>query len=566
MLVLLDLGLPGGSGFDVFAAIEGRERKPTIVVVTARDDMQSTVKAIQLGAYEYLVKPIDIDRLHGVVQAALASRESRSELVALAARSALAGEILGKSPAIRDVWKQIGAVSTTRAPVLITGESGTGKELVAKAIHNAGAAPSPAQAVRRGQLPGARTWRARERAVRPRQGRVHRRGRRSARSVRARRQGDAVPRRDRGDPAARFKPSCCACCRSARSSASATPGRCRSTRASSPQRTAISPRWSRRARSARICTTGCASSRFTCRRCASAPATSPCSSRACSAKIARELGKEIHYVTPTALARLAARDWPGNIRELENTLTRAVVLAKTDVLDETLLPLEAPRPTRPDDHPDGTLPTLREIERRHIVRVLAETEWNKRRACAILDISRPTLDRKIEEYGLRRGRADVNVGVVVLAIAAIGAAYAGLVLRAAPKRRDNLLFGALALSDAVMTAWRGVNVLAGWPIITPAVAVAVRVHRDRDGGDLDRVHDELPAPPCSSAGVDRRDRRLGHRRGGRARRGRPHQRWCGRPQRARPRQCPDRRSRRSTPALETQETRQLDESRPSRSR
>ncbi len=65
----------------------------------------------------------------------------------------------------------------------------------------------------------------------------------------------------------------------------------------------------------------------------------------------------------------------------------------------------------------------------------------------------------------------MNVGVVILAIAAIGAAYAGLVLRAAPKRRDNLLFGALALSDAVMTAWRGVNVLAGWPIITPAVAV-----------------------------------------------------------------------------------------------
>ena len=51
---------------------------------------------------------------------------------------------------------------------------------------------------------------------------------------------------------------------------------------------------------------------------------------------------------------------------------------------------------------EGSLPTLREIERRHIVRVLTATEWNKRRACAILDISRPTLDRKIEEYGLRK--------------------------------------------------------------------------------------------------------------------------------------------------------------------
>ena len=65
----------------------------------------------------------------------------------------------------------------------------------------------------------------------------------------------------------------------------------------------------------------------------------------------------------------------------------------------------------------------------------------------------------------------MNVGVVILAIAAVGAAYGGLVVRAARARRDNVLFGALALSDSVMTAWRGVNVLAGKPIITPAVAV-----------------------------------------------------------------------------------------------
>ncbi|HEY3803737.1 MAG TPA: ATP-binding protein [Kofleriaceae bacterium] len=65
----------------------------------------------------------------------------------------------------------------------------------------------------------------------------------------------------------------------------------------------------------------------------------------------------------------------------------------------------------------------------------------------------------------------MNVGFVILAISVVGAGYATLVLRAAPTRRDNLLFGALALSDAVMTAWRGVNVLAGWPIITPSVTV-----------------------------------------------------------------------------------------------
>ena len=111
------------------------------------------------------------------------------------------------------------------------------------------------------------------------------------------------------------------------------------------------------------------------------------------------------FVTQSALAcHDHSTAWPGNVRELENTLTRAVVLAKTDVLDETLLPLGPARTgaSSADADAEGALSTLRELERKHVSRVLVHTEWNKRRACAILDISRPTLDRKIEEYGLRR--------------------------------------------------------------------------------------------------------------------------------------------------------------------
>src|SRR4029077_2276306 len=103
-LMLLDLGLPGGSGFDVISQLADRTAKPTIVVVTARDDMQSTVKAIQLGAYEYLTKPVDIDRLRLVVKQALDSRDTRDSLEAFVTRTAearLAGDILGKSAPIR---------------------------------------------------------------------------------------------------------------------------------------------------------------------------------------------------------------------------------------------------------------------------------------------------------------------------------------------------------------------------------------------------------------------------------------------------------------------------------
>ena len=141
-VVLLDLGLPGADGFEVLARLRAEDHPPPVIVITARDDMQSTVRAIQQGAYEYLVKPLDIDRLRLVVQRAAASRNAERALgqfVAREAASAQLGNLIGKSPAIRDVWKQIGAVSTSKTTVLVLGESGTGKELVAKAIHYASA-------------------------------------------------------------------------------------------------------------------------------------------------------------------------------------------------------------------------------------------------------------------------------------------------------------------------------------------------------------------------------------------------------------------------------------------
>ncbi len=405
-LMLLDLGLPGGSGFDVLSAMATRSRAPTIVVVTARDDMQSTVKAIQLGAYEYMVKPVDIDRLRDVMQRALDSRASREQLTEFVTTAThQVGDILGKSAVIRDVWKQIGAVSTTRAPVLIAGESGTGKELVARAIHVASAdrerpfvavnctalAPGVLESELFGHVKGAFTG-----AVADRPGRFELAGKGTlfldeiaeipldiqAKLLRVlqertfERVGDnktinlearviAATHRDLASMVAK--------------------GTFREDLYYRLRVVEITlPPLRERASDVPILVDGLLG------------------------KINRDLGKDVRYVTPTALARLTAYAWPGNVRELENMLTRAVVLAKTDVIDETLLPVGASAP--PGDaaahggeaDAEGALPTLREIERRHIGRVLVHTDWNKRRACAILDISRPTLDRKIEEYGLRK--------------------------------------------------------------------------------------------------------------------------------------------------------------------
>ncbi|HUS27799.1 MAG TPA: sigma-54 dependent transcriptional regulator [Kofleriaceae bacterium] len=399
-LMLLDLGLPGGSGFDVLSAIAGRDDAPTIVVVTARDDMQSTVKAIQLGAYEYLVKPVDIDRLRTVVKTALDSREAREQLVELTARGPEAGDILGKSAAIRDVWKQIGAVSTTRAPVLIRGESGTGKELVARGIHMASEAgregrpfvavnctalaPGVLESELFGHVKGAFTG-----AVADRPGRFELAGKGTifldeiaeiplelqAKLLRVlqertyERVGDAKTMQHEARVIAATHRDL---------SQMVAKGTFREDLYYRLRVVEIAlPSLRERASDIPILVEGLL------------------------AKINKDLGKEVRYVTPAALAKLSAYAWPGNVRELENTLTRAVVLAKSDVLDETLLPLgSSAQPLAADVDAEGSLMTLREIERRHIARVLAHTEWNKRRACAVLDISRPTLDRKIEEYGL----------------------------------------------------------------------------------------------------------------------------------------------------------------------
>jgi DNA-binding NtrC family response regulator len=133
------------------------------------------------------------------------------------------------------------------------------------------------------------------------------------------------------------------------------------------------------------------------------------------AKINRELHKSVRYVSADAMATLTSYAWPGNVRELENALTRAVVLTKGEVLEAALLPIgtsddgaparapsERGRPAAAEPMTEADVLPLREIERRHIEAVLRVTGWNKRRASALLDISRPTLDRKIEEFGLVR--------------------------------------------------------------------------------------------------------------------------------------------------------------------
>jgi two-component system response regulator AtoC len=129
--------LPDIDGLEVLARVKSGSEIP-VVVITADSSSSRTIRAIQGGAYDYLVKPLEPDTITHVVDRALEHRRLSAEVRelqdALSTRDARE-RIVGASPAMQEVYKLIGRVAASEAPVLITGETGTGKELVAETIH-----------------------------------------------------------------------------------------------------------------------------------------------------------------------------------------------------------------------------------------------------------------------------------------------------------------------------------------------------------------------------------------------------------------------------------------------
>ena len=137
-LVLLDLVMPGRSGFDLLAEIRERSHPPPVVVLTATRTVATAVEAMKLGAADYVTKPFEVDALRIKVRQLLEKRELEDEVVRLRAaveRQERLGEMLGRSDAMQEVFRTLRRVAASRTSVLIRGESGTGKELAARALH-----------------------------------------------------------------------------------------------------------------------------------------------------------------------------------------------------------------------------------------------------------------------------------------------------------------------------------------------------------------------------------------------------------------------------------------------
>ena len=136
-LILLDINMPDMNGFEVLTQLRNREIDSPIIFITAQNTVSNAIDSIQLGAYDYLTKPFDLEEVKLFAERAIKNYEAGREirLSQDSEESISFEEIVGSSPDMLNVYKLIGRTASKNITVLITGESGTGKELIARAIH-----------------------------------------------------------------------------------------------------------------------------------------------------------------------------------------------------------------------------------------------------------------------------------------------------------------------------------------------------------------------------------------------------------------------------------------------
>ena len=141
-IVISDIRMPQLNGLELLKIIKESSFNIPVLLMTAYDDLESTIKAMQLGAYDYLEKPIEKEKFNFIIKRALETKDlsDRLEIVDLERYNKLDNYnvLVGKSPSMRDIVKKIGRISSNRMTILVQGESGVGKEVISRMIHNTG--------------------------------------------------------------------------------------------------------------------------------------------------------------------------------------------------------------------------------------------------------------------------------------------------------------------------------------------------------------------------------------------------------------------------------------------
>lgn len=407
-VVILDIRLPDVDGFAILEDLLEEDEIVKVIMITAYHDMETTITAMKLGAFDYIHKPINIDQLDIAIKKALKTIEMEKRIDGLLMeprRTFKTGDIIGTGPQMSEIFKTIGAVSQSRATVLIQGESGTGKELIAKVIHNNTSPDEPYIAVNCSAI--VETLLESELFG-------HEKG--SFTGAIARKQGKFELARH----GTVFLDEISEMSLNLQAKLLRVLQEREVERVGGKERVPVHARIMAATNKdlRRMVKEGTFRDDLFYRLNIVSINIPPLRERPedmaplvdyLLTKINLELHKRIGGVSDEVMEMFLAYDWPGNIRELENLLVRAAVVAKGQILVKSDFPDllggergEDVTAGADDEGKDrsGRFLTLEEVEERHIRRVVTETNLNKGEICQILGIARPTFERKLEKYGI----------------------------------------------------------------------------------------------------------------------------------------------------------------------
>jgi DNA-binding NtrC family response regulator len=394
-IIFLDIKLPGMDGMELQQRIKSIDPNATIIMITAYATVDTAVKSLREGAYDYVTKPVDPDYLSHLVANVMKQRQLASENVQLKERIQELYEIdqiVGESSAMMKVFELIKTVAPTDTAVMIRGESGTGKELIARAIHSnslrrffpiitvncGGLTEGLTESEFFGHEKGAFTG-----ALYRRKGKFEMANGGTifldeVGNIDAKAQTDLLRvietkqfTRVGGDEVINvdFR-LICATNRDLESDVKEGKFREDLYYRLNVFSVSIPPLRERRSDIPLLCSYYLK-------------------------KLADNTNKPVTSFSSEATERLKNYHWPGNVRELRNAVERAIVVAKGSTVGVDDLPIPSVFETQPQDQ------SLESMEMVHIKNVLEENEWNITRSAEILGIDRATLYHKIKKYGLR---------------------------------------------------------------------------------------------------------------------------------------------------------------------
>ncbi|MCX7823082.1 MAG: sigma-54 dependent transcriptional regulator [Syntrophobacterales bacterium] len=397
-LIFLDIKMPDMSGIEVLKNLKESSPNSLVVMITAYGSVETAVEAMKLGASDYLMKPFEPEHLVLLVEKLLQQKKLIEENLFLkeqVSKRTKYQELIGSASCMQKLFEIIEEVASVDSPVLIRGETGTGKELIAKAIHaksprrfgpfvaiNCGAFPeSLLETELFGHEVGAFTG-----AIRARKGRIeiaH---------------GGTLFLDEIGEIPLKMQVDLLRVLEEKRFQ------RVGGREYIPVDFRFISATHKNLEEEIRL---GRFRKDFYFRLNVIEIQVPPLRERKEDIsllaqhflqKFRRETNKPVTTISKDALNLLYSYDWPGNVRELENAIERAVVLAKSRILTKEDFSFLL-RPKLLENQVDEPK-SLEEVERRHIEKILNETDWNISRAAKILGLNRTTLHAKIKKYGL----------------------------------------------------------------------------------------------------------------------------------------------------------------------